>query len=257
MINLQERAYQQLEPIAWGKPGLSPANRIISLIICASVIVAILESEQVVFSGRENAFRFAELLIAGFFLLEYVARVWVSPLNPKYEGRYGRLRYMFSFSAIIDLLALAPLLFVFVGSEAFLLRLIRLVRIFRLARLGRFSKAMNAIAEAVQSRRYELLMSLSIAGILLLVSSTLLYIVESDVQPETFGSIPRAMWWSIATLTTVGYGDAFPVTPVGKMLAGATAITGIGLIAMPTGILAAAFSDALQRQRDQAPPKDG
>jgi voltage-gated potassium channel len=92
-------------------------------------------------------------------------------------------------------------------------------------------------------------MSVMIAGVLLLVSSTLLYIVEGDGQPEAFGSIPRAMWWSIATLTTVGYGDVIPVTAIGRLLSGLTALLGIGLIAMPTGILASAFSDALQRQR--------
>ena len=84
-----------------------------------------------------------------------------------------------------------------------------------------------------------------------MLSSTLLYVVESDGQPDAFGSIPRAMWWSIATLTTVGYGDAVPQTVIGRILAGLTAITGIGLIAMPTGILAAAFSDALQKQRER------
>ncbi len=99
-------------------------------------------------------------------------------------------------------------------------------------------------------------MSLAIAGMLLLISSTLLYLIEGEGQPDDFGSIPRAMWWSIATLTTVGYGDAFPVTPLGKILAGFTALTGIGLIAMPTGILASAFSDALQRQREEHDRKE-
>jgi voltage-gated potassium channel len=137
---------------------------------------------------------------------------------------------MVSVPALIDLLAILPGLFVFVGSEAFVVRLFRLLRILRLARLGRFSHAIHAITTAVQSRQYELLMSLTIAAILLLVSSTLLYLIEGTVQPDRFGSIPRAMWWSIATLTTVGYGDVFPVTPLGR-------------------ILAAAFSDAIQMQR--------
>jgi voltage-gated potassium channel len=130
------------------------------------------------------------------------------------------------------------------------LRLVRLVRIVALAKLGRYSSALNAIGHAIHSRRYELTMSLVIAGMLLLVSSTFLYLVEGEGQPDDFGSIPRAMWWSIATLTTVGYGDAVPQTVIGRILAGFTAITGIGLIAMPTGILAAAFSDALARQRE-------
>lgn len=95
---------------------------------------------------------------------------------------------------------------------------------------------------------YELLLSVGVAGLLLLLSSAFLYAVEAAAQPEAFGSVPRALWWSIATLTTVGYGDVTPITALGKLFAGITAVAGIGLIAMPTGILAAAFSDAFQKK---------
>ena len=98
-------------------------------------------------------------------------------------------------------------------------------------------------------RRFELLLSLAVALVLLVLSSTAMYLVEGPTNPEAFGSIPRAMWWSIVTLTTIGYGDVFPVTLGGRMVAGVTAICGIGLIAAPTGILSAAFSDALARRR--------
>jgi voltage-gated potassium channel len=249
-------AYRQLDATAWPHSGLSPVNRVIATLICIAVALAILESEPVVLAGREAWFATSELLFTVVFLVEYVARAWVAPENPRYADRFGRLRYLVSAPAVIDLLALSSIFLTMMGTEAFFLRLFRLLRILRLARLGRFSSAMRAIGEAIRSRRYELVMSLGIAGLLLLTSSTLLYLVEGEVQPATFGSIPRAMWWSIATLTTVGYGDVFPVTPFGKMLAGATALTGIGLIAMPTGILASAFSDALQRQRDAAAKRD-
>lgn len=186
------------------------------------------------------------------FLIEYGARIWVAAENPAYAaGWRGRLRYVVSPTALVDLLALSPMLFVAYGSEVFLLRLVRLARILRLARLGRFSAAAAEIAAALRSRRYELGMSVALAGLLLLVSATLLYVAEGQHQPESFGSIPRAMWWSIATLTTVGYGDVYPVTPLGKVMAAITAVAGIGLIAMPTGILAAAFSDALQKRREK------
>lgn len=248
-VSPRRRLYVLLDPSAWPRTGLSPLNRFIAVLICVAVAFAILESEPEILARRELLFFWAEVLFIVVFATEYVARLWVCVENPAYAGRWGRLRYAVSIPALIDLIALFPLLLTLVGSEAFLLRLFRLARILRLARLGRYSTAMDAIGYAIRTRRYELVMSLSIAGMLLLVSSTLLYVVESETQPDTFGSIPRAMWWSIATLTTVGYGDAFPVTPVGKILAGFTAITGIGIIAMPTGILAAAFSEALQKQR--------
>lgn len=245
-------AYRNLHTAAWRKTGLSPVNRIIALLIIAAVGVAILETEPEIFTGNEHIFRRLEMGFAVVFLIEYIARLWVAAENPELGGGWkARLRYALSPPALIDLLALLTLFLTLFGSEGAFLRLFRLVRIFLLAKLGRYSTALKAIGYALNSRRYELIASLTIACMLLLVSSSLLFVVEGPVQPDKFGSIPRAMWWSIATLTTVGYGDAFPITPFGKLLAGFTAITGIGLIAMPTGILAAAFSDAIQRQRDE------
>ena len=249
MSSLRARVHRHLEPSAWPHKGLSPVNRALAILILVAVLFAVLETEPTIVERRSAFLSAIEAVFTLVFLAEYLVRIWIAPEKLRYAGRFGRLRYMVSIPALIDLLAILPGLFVFVGSEAFVVRLFRLLRILRLARLGRFSQAIHAITAAVQSRQYELLMSLTIAGILLLVSSTLLYLIEGTVQPDRFGSIPRAMWWSIATLTTVGYGDVFPITPLGRILAGFTAITGIGLIAMPTGILAAAFSDAIQMQR--------
>lgn len=243
----------QLDPTAWPGPGLSPVNRAVVAAIVFSVALAIVESEPLWFEGHDAVFQYLELAVGLVFLAEYAARVWASVENPRYgPGLAGRLRYVRSPAALLDLLALSPLLTTMIGAEAYVLRLLRLMRVLRLAKLGRFSTALAAISDAVRSRRYELVTSVCIALVLLLLTSTLMYLVEGGSQPQTFGSIPRAMWWSISTLTTVGYGDAVPLTPVGKVLAGITAITGIGLIAMPTGILAAAFSDAMQLRRREA-----
>lgn len=244
--------YRNLHPSAWHKRGLSPLNRLVVFVILLAVGLAILQSEPLVYDGNEALFRALEVVFALIFLAEYAARIWIAGENPDYGPTFrGRLRYALTIPALIDLVATVSLFVTLFGSHGAVLRLVRLVRIVALAKLGRYSSALNAIGHALHSRRYELTMSLAIAGMLLLVSSTLLYLVEGQGQPDDFGSIPRAMWWSIATLTTVGYGDAYPVTPLGKVLAGFTALTGIGLIAMPTGILAAAFSDALQHQREE------
>ena len=130
-------------------------------------------------------------------------------------------------------------------------RLLQLLRLLRLARIGRYSRAMNLVVEAIRSRGTELILSFAFALTLMLGAATLLYIVEGPTQPAAFGSIPRAMWWAVETLTTVGYGDAVPVTPLGRILAAVTALCGIGFIALPTGILASAFSDALRRAREE------
>lgn len=247
--SIRQRLYVFLEPRAWPEAGLSPINKVVAALICLAAFVAVLESEAALYDGRAAIFMGLEIVFTTIFALEYIARVWTAGESERYRGISGRLRFMATFTAIADLLALLPLFLGLIGSEAFLLRLFRLVRILRLAKLGRFSKALAAIMEALRDRRYELIMSVAIAGALLLISSTLLYIVEGDGQQEAFGSIPRAMWWSIATLTTVGYGDVVPITALGRLLSGVTALLGIGLIAMPTGILASAFSDALQRRR--------
>jgi len=107
------------------------------------------------------------------------------------------------------------------------------------------------VKEAVGSRRYELLASAAIALLLMFVSATAMYMVEGETQPENFGSIPRAIWWSMATLTTIGYGDTYPITVIGKIFAGITALASLALVAMPAGILAAAFSEAFQRSKEQ------
>ena len=252
-MTLRERLYLQLHPAARKEEGLSPTNRLIALLIVLSAAVAVLETEALVHDGREGLFFLAEMVFSLLFAAEFAGRLWTSAEHPDYgPGLAGKLRYLRSPAAIFDMLALLPIFLTALGAEAFLLRLARLLRILRLARLGRFSVAMSSISEAIRSRREELLLSLGVAALVLVISSALLYLVEGGVQPENFGSIPRAMWWSIVTLTTVGYGDVFPMTAVGRILAAITAVTGIGLIAMPAGILAASFSDAMKRQRETA-----
>lgn len=249
-----------LEPSAYPR-GISPLNWAIVGVILVSVVSTVLASEPLLARPLRPLFLGIEVTAGLIFLVEYVARAWVAVEHPGNPGGWrGHLRYLVTPLAVIDLLALLPLFLASLGGEAFMLRLLRLLRILRLARLGRFSATMSILGQCLHARRFELWMSAAFAALLLLISSTLLHMVEGGVQPDAFGSIPRTMWWSIATLTTVGYGDVFPVTVLGRLLAGLTALGGIGLIAMPTGILAAAFSDALDRRRrlgheDDDPPE--
>jgi len=247
--------YEELEPPAWPRHGLSPLNRLLSFVILFSCIAAVLETEPTVVEGNERLFAIIEIVFVAIFIAEYLVRLWIAPMLPGLAGRrFPRLRYLVSWPALIDLAAILPVLLLVGGSHSLLMRLLRLIRLLRFAKLARFSSALNYLFEAIHARRFELVVSLCVGLLLLVFSSTLLYLVEGDVQPEHFGSIPRAMWWAVVTLTTVGYGDAVPVTALGKLCAGATAVAGISIIAMPTGILAAAFSDALQRRKH---PSDG
>ncbi len=248
---LRRRLYIYLEPRAWPF-GVSPFNIAVCVLILLSMIGAILETEPTLTRGHESFIRFCELVISGVFLLEYLARLWVCVEDRRYQHPlWGRIKYALTAAALLDLLACLPLLLGVASSESLLLRFARLFRVLRLARYGQLARAVQLVIKAIMSRRYELMVSVFIAVGMILASSTLLYFAERNVQPEAFGSIPRAMWWAIITFTTVGYGDVYPVTEWGKVFAALTALSSIGLIAMPTGILASAFSDAMRRGRDE------
>ena len=243
-----------LDPDLYPKPGLSPLNRAIIWLILFSLVLVVLETEPVLHEPHQDLFYGLELLLLTIFLVEYAARLWVCVENPRFPSRLAFARRPM---ALLDLFVIVTMAISLVGFEGAILRLLRLARLLRVAKLGRFAEAFRTIGQAIGARRYELGVSLAIAIALLLVSASALYLLEGGLQPEAFGSIPRAMWWSVATLTTVGYGDVVPLTALGRIFATLTAITGVGLIAMPAGILASAFSDALQRKREQDSKEEG
>jgi len=250
---MRSRLAAELDPDLRRGAGLSALNRVIVGVILISLLLVVLETEPGLHEPYRVVFDGLELAVLAVFVVEYGARLWVCVENPKHPGRWAYARRPM---ALLDLLVIVSMATALMGFEGALFRLLRLLRLLRVARLGRFAEAFETVAGAVAARRYELVVSVAIAAGLLLISASALYVLEGGAQPDAFGSIPRAMWWSVATLTTVGYGDVVPVTPPGRVFATLTAITGVGLIAMPAGILASAFSDAMQRKRD-GEGKDG
>ncbi len=248
---LKQAVFRQVDPSARTQ-GLSLTNRIVIVLIIASVATAMVETEPLISDGRELLFRRLDLGFGMLFLMEYLVRLWVADLSPDCAGsRWPRLKFVTSPSAIIDLIAIVPAMLAMAGGGTLALRFVRFFRLLRLAKLGRFSRAWQDLAQAVRSRKEELLIAFSLAGFVMIIASTLLYWAEADAQPDKFGSIPRAAWWAIVTLTTVGYGDTFPVTVLGKIFSGLVLIAAIGLIALPTGIFAGAMSEVMQRRRGQ------
>jgi voltage-gated potassium channel len=257
-VSLRARAYRQLEPAAWPGKGLSPVNLALVILIFIAVAEAILDTEPTISRGRERLFAEIELGIGLIFAVEYAARLWIAVDNPRFRSsRFPRLRYALTPIAIIDLLAVLPSLFVFGGAPTMLLRFFRILRILRLAKLGRMSRAWDHIREAFYDRRHEFGLVLGLLLLTVLMSGSLMYFAEAEAQPEKFGSIPRALWWAIITMTTIGYGDTYPVTALGQVLGGVIAIAGVMMIALPTGIFASSFTEAMERQRrkgdDDAP----
>jgi voltage-gated potassium channel len=256
--SLRMKVYRQLEPTAWPRNGLSPVNAFLTALIIAAVVSAVLETEPLVAAGREQWFRRWELVVGSIFLVEYVFRVWIAVENPKFkDSRFPRLHYMASPIAIIDLLAIIPAFVAVGGGSSLVLRFFRILRMLRLAKLGRASHAWDDIKTAFYERRHEFGIILAIVGLTILVGGSLLYLAEAEAQPEKFGSIPRALWWAIVTLTTVGYGDVYPVTWLGRALAGIIAIAGVCVIALPTGIFAASFTDVMDRRSSSKAKRKG
>ncbi|MCZ6794172.1 MAG: ion transporter, partial [Planctomycetota bacterium] len=165
--------------------------------------------------------------------------------------------------AIVDFLAIAPTIVTYAvptlsGADLRFVRAVRLFRIFRLLKIGRYSDTLQHLGTVLIAKREELVLSVCIALVLLVLCSSGMYLVERNAQPEKFGSIPAAMWWGVSTLTTVGYGDVLPTTVPGKFLGAAIAIIGVGMFALPAGILAGGFNEALsKRKRRQTCPHCG
>lgn len=222
----------------------------IILLIVLNVITIVLESVEPIQLQYKAEFERFELFSVIVFTVEYVLRVWTANLHPNHQRPVvGNIRYAFTPLAIIDLLAILPFYLPFLGVDMRLLRVLRIFRMFRLFKIARYVSALASINRVFKNKREDLVVSLIFTIFLLLVASTVMYYAENEAQPEHFSSIPATMWWGIATLTTVGYGDIYPITPIGQFLGGVIAVIGIGLFALPTGILASGFSEELSRKR--------
>lgn len=249
-MNLRKRTASLLEH-DYHAGGLS---RIVNLsliaLITLNVIAIILESVDTLFARYERAFWYFEVVSIGVFTVEYLARVWSSiDLEDASDTSpvIGRIKYMFSPLALIDLLAIAP--FYLSLYLAFDLRFLRGLRLLRLFKLTRYSPALSALLDVIQKESEALLAALVVLLMLLVMSAGGIYILENELQPETFGSIPSAMWWAIVTLTTVGYGDTVPITTGGKMFAGLIGLLGIGMIALPAAIMASGFAENIRARQ--------
>jgi voltage-gated potassium channel len=221
-------------------------------LIILNVITLILESYQELKISFSNFFYYFELISVIVFSIEYLLRLWTSDMVKSYKGNSFKKRLKFGFSTLglIDLLAILPFYLPFIFPfDLRILRILRLFRLLRIFKLGRYSKSLNTITSVLKSTKSELAITGFVAFILLVLSSTIMYYFENEVQPEKFASIGHSFWWAVATLTTVGYGDVFPITTMGKVMSGIIALVGIGFIALPTGIISSAFIERIQEQK--------
>jgi len=257
LSRLKRRAYALVETVSYedlSRQKYDLYDVFMLFFIFLNVASVILETVQSLHSRYLHIFRDFEIFSVVVFTVDYILRVWTCTLNPKYEAPFwGRIKFVLSFMALVDLFSFLPFyLPMFIPFDLRFLRAFRLFRLIRVLKIGHYSEAVRSFGRVLHAKRGELFAALLAILILLLVSSSLLYFIEHEAQPDKFKNIPEAMWWGVVTLTTVGYGDIYPITGLGKVLASIMSLLGIGLFALPAGILSAGFVEELRSKKDHS-----
>lgn len=223
---------------------------LMSLIIL-NVLALILETVPQYYEDYGTYFYIFEIVSIAFFTLEYILRVYSIPEDPEFAHPVkGRLKFAITPLAIIDLLAFLPFYLPLLGIDLRFFRMLRIFRLLRLFKVTRYFTPLIIILDVIRNKKQELSISVLFLIFMLVFLSCIMYFVEHEAQPENFTSIPATMWYGVATLTTVGYGDIYPVTTLGRITGGCIAIIGIGFFALPAGILTAGFSEELNKKNN-------
>lgn len=221
-------------------------------LILLSALAIMLESVPGIKESYAQLFYNFEIFSVIVFSLEYIFRIYSIVEAKKYRHPvWGRLKYASSPYALIDLLAVLPFYLSFIVADLRFIRVLRLLKLMRLLKIFRFLNATTIIDDVLREKRDELLITYILITKILFITSTIMYYCEHDVQPEKFSSIPQTMWWGVMTLTTVGYGDVYPITNIGKVVGAVITLLSISLFALPTGILASGFSSQLKNRNER------
>ena len=253
MRALRYRVYQLLEKAEEGDRASRLVDVGLFILVSVNVLAVSLETVDSLHLAYENIFRWIEIVSVTLFTLEYGLRLWSVSASADERGissLKARLSYVFSPTGIIDLVAILPsLLPLLFGSID--LRWLRILRLARLFKFSHYTTALEDLISSVRRERQSFIATIYLLFLALMISSTLIYVFEHELQPENFGSIPESMWWSFVTLTTVGYGDVVPMTAVGRAIAGLTALMGVCVVALLTGIVATGFSKQMAMKQSE------
>lgn len=245
---LRRRAHEILEPARSGDTPSKIADGLIGTMIVVAVLAVCLESVPELGLAYARQFAAIELVTIAFFSIEYLLRIWSAPAASGASAFIARRRYIFSFYGLIDLLSILPF-YLAVLIPGLDLRFLRIIRILRILKVSHYNSALEDLFRAVHDERKSFISAAYILLTVLLISSSLAYYAEHEAQPDDFRSIPHAIWWSVITLTTVGYGDVAPVTLLGKIIGVFTALGGVCTVALLTGIVANSFAAQTSRKR--------
>lgn len=253
---IKRRIYEIIEVSRDGDRSSRVFDRFILFLIIINVLAIILESFNSLYAQYGSWFLNLELVSVVIFSIEYLARIWTANLKyPEIRNISGIVKHAKTPLAIIDLLAILPFyLPAILPVDLRVIRLLRLCRLLRVFKISRYSSALQIIGKVIKREKDQLAMTFLVTSILLLLAATLMYHAENAIQPDSFPNIIASFWWAVATLTTVGYGDVYPVTATGKILSAIVAILGIGIVALPTGILASGFMKELEETKSDCQP---
>jgi voltage-gated potassium channel len=249
IVQLRHRLYGLLEHGPVGDRAGRLVGQFIVALLVVNLVAVVLESVPAYEARFYTLFAAIELFSLVVFTLEYALRVWVAVEHAPYrhlKKGVARWRFIASPLGIVDLLAVLPFWLAFVGPAD--LRVVLVFRFVRFLKLARYSPSMRSLLAALYGERRALFGCFVILMGATTVAASIMHLVEGSVQPKNFGTIPDAMWWAIVTLSTIGYGDVVPVTPVGKIVAAATGMTGLIMVALPIGIIATAFAEEVHRR---------
>lgn len=251
-FKIKKRVYEIVEKSEKGDLASKIFDIFIICLIFTNVIAIICESVKSFSDNYHLFFKIFEILSVTIFTIEYILRLWSCNVDPKFSGKIrGRIRYAFSPLALVDLFAILPFyLPMFIPIDLRFLRVVRLIRVFRIFKFGRYFESLQILGRVLRKKKEELFITVFVVVILLILASSLIYEFENKAQPETFASIPHSMWWAVVTLTTVGYGDVYPATFMGKILSAIIAFLGIGLFALPAGILSSGMISEIQNKKE-------
>jgi len=248
-MTVKKRAYEILEGYSSDR-ATEITNGVIVCLIGVSVAGFTLGTVDTLYRSAGRLFDLIETVSVLLFTVEYLLRLWSCTSDKRYAAPIsGRLRFARSPFPLIDLAAILPSYLPFLGANLLFLRAVRLNRLFRAVKLGRYLTALQTFGRVVAAKRYDLLTSFAVISMGLFMVSSFEYLAEHDAQPETFSSIPAALWWGIGTMTTAGYGDVVPKTSAGKIIGSVGSVLGIVCFALPAGIFAGGFVEEFQRRQ--------
>jgi voltage-gated potassium channel len=246
---------QKVFSLLHATPTSGPLHRYIDRLIIAAVLISVvcivLETVPAIHDIFKYEFQFLEFATVGLFTLEYIARVYASCETLKYKDPLkGRLRYMVSIPALIDLVSILPYFLGILLHQVIDTRFLRIFRLTRLLKVTRYTGTLNTLIKAISREKRVLFASAFMMLLLVVLTASLGYELEHDAQPDKFDTIPSAMYWAVITLASVGYGDISPITPLGRAMTVVISLIGIGIFAIPAGLMASAFTDQLRIDRE-------